>query len=297
MAVRTWGVLGTGPLGRGIAELAAAKGFEVIIWGAAAADLDQARRIIDLALQQQIERWAITESEKRATLGRIRFTTDLAQLTGAQFVVDASSSSVKEIQERFRQLDELCDSDVIFSVATSTVSVTEIAAATQRPEKVIGCHFLPPVTSTRVVEVVRGLKTTDETVGDVIGMLCNMDRVGVEVFESPGYVTTRLIIPLINEACAVLMESVASAEDIDTAMRLGFGMARGPLETADRVGLDNILLHAERLWREYGDQKYRPSPLLKKMVRAGQLGVETGEGFFKYDAEGNRIKPQLGGSL
>lgn len=297
MAVRTWGVLGTGPNGRGIAELAAAKGFEVIMWGETEVDLEHARHQMDVALQNRIDRWAITESEKRSTLARVRYTTDLTQLASADFVIDAAVNEIDEHKECFQKLDQICGKDVILASNTSTLSITEIAAATYRPGKVIGCHFLTPITSTRVVEVVRGLKTTPETVGEVMALLCSMDRVGVEVFESPGYVTTRLIIPLINEACAVLMENVASAEDVDTAMRLGFEMARGPLETADRMGLDTVLVMSERLWREYGDLKYRPSPLLRKMVRAGNLGVETGEGFFKYDADGARIKPDLGVSL
>lgn len=291
MNVRTWGVVGTGLMGRGIAELVATKGFEVTMVGTAPADLESARRQLDLSLQHEIERWALTEAEKRVILARIRFTTEITQVAEADFVIDASVADIDQHRQIFRTLDQVCEKDVILASNTSTLSITEMAAATYRPGKVIGCHFLSPMTKTRVVEVVRGLKTSNQTVAAVKSLMQQLDRTGVEVYESTGYVTTRLIVPLINEACAVLMEGVASAEDIDTAMRLGFEMARGPLETADRIGLDTVLVMAERLWREYGDMKYRPVPILRKLVRAGNLGVETGEGFFKYDADGDRIKP------
>jgi 3-hydroxybutyryl-CoA dehydrogenase len=223
-------------------------------------------------------------------MSRIRFTTDIGDLAAADFVIVALVAEIEEDQRLFRTLDQLCPPEVILASNTSTLSITEMAAATNRPDKVIGCHFISPMSKTRVVEIVRGLKTSDETVRTVRALLEQLDRVGVEVYESTGYISTRLIVPLINEACALLMEGVATAEDIDTAMRLGFEMARGPLETADRIGLDTVLVMCERLWREYGDMKYRPAPILRKLVRAGCLGVETGEGFFKYDKDGERIK-------
>jgi 3-hydroxybutyryl-CoA dehydrogenase len=290
LTVHTWGILGTGPNGRGIAELVASKGFDVIMWGQADADLDQARHHLDLALQNAIEHWSITEAEKRVILGRIQFTTDLTKLAPADFVVEACILAIDEHQQLFRTLDQICRPDVIFASNTSTLSITEMATATGRAGQVIGCHFVTPMPRTQVVEIVRGLKTTDETVAHVSDLMGQLDRTGVEVYESTGYVTTRLIVPLINEACTVLMEGVATAEAIDTAMHLGFGMARGPLETADRIGLDTVLVMCERLWREYGDMKYRPAAILRKLVRAGNLGAETGEGFFKYDAEGARLK-------
>lgn len=290
MSVHTWGVVGTGAMGRGIAELVATKGFEVIMVGRTPSELEHARQCLDLALQREIERWALTESEKRVILSRIRMTTDITELAKADFVIVAMVAEIEEDKQVFRTLDQICRKEVILASNTSTLSITEMAAATYRPSRVIGCHFLSPMTKTRVVEVVRGLKTTNETVAEVMNLMEKLDRQGVEVFESTGYVTTRLIIPLINEACLVLMEGVATAEDVDTAMRLGFEMARGPLEIADRIGLDTVLVMAERLWREYGDLKYRPALILRKLVRAGNLGVETGEGFFRYDADGDRLK-------
>jgi len=290
MAIRTWGIIGTGPMGRGITELVASKGFDVIMVGRTPSDLDQARQALDVALQHQIEHWAITEAEKKVTLSRIRFTTDMTQLAHADFVLHAMVSEIEEDKQIFRTLDQVCQKGVILASNTSTLSITEMAAATYRADRVIGCHFLTPYTKTRVVEIVRGLKTSDATVSEVVDVLGHLDRTGVEVYESTGYVTTRLIVPLINEACAVMLEGVATADAVDTAMKLGFEWARGPLETADRIGLDTVLVMCERLWKEYGDQRYRPSPLLKKLVRAGHLGVETGEGFFKYDHNGHRAK-------
>lgn len=290
MPIHTWGIIGTGRMGRGITELVASKGFEVIMVGRTAAELENARKALDIALQHEIERWAITEAEKRVTLARIHLTTDITQLVKADFAIVAMVAEIEEDKQIFRTLDQVCRKDIILSSNTSTLSITEMAAATYRPEKVIGCHFLSPMTRTRVVEIVRGLKTSDETVREAMALMERLDRKGVEVYESPGYITTRLVVPLINEACAILMEGIATAEDVDTAMRLGFEMARGPLEIADRIGLDTLLVMAERLWREYGDMKYRPAPLLRKLVRAGQVGVEVGEGFFKYDHDGDRIQ-------
>jgi 3-hydroxybutyryl-CoA dehydrogenase len=290
MSVRIWGIVGTGQMGRGIAELVASKGFEVVMVGRTPTELEHARQCLDKALQHQIDHWAITDAEKRVILARITFTTDLTKLVEADFVLHAMLAEIEEDKQLFRTLDQICQKDVILASNTSTLSITEMAAATYRSDRVIGCHFVTPYTKTRVVEVVRGLKTANETVAEVMALVQQLDRTGVEVYESTGYVTTRLIVPLINEACAVLMEGVASAEDIDTAMRLGYEMARGPLETADRIGLETVLVMAERLWREYGELKYRPSPILRKLVRAGNVGAESGEGFFKYDPDGHRSK-------
>lgn len=290
MTIHTWGIIGAGRMGRGIAELAASKGFEVVLLGHSDAELEQARKFLDLALQHEIENWAITEAEKRVTLARIRLTTDLNEVARTDFVILALIADIETDQQILKTLDRLCRPEVIFASNTSTLSITEMAAATGRPDRVIGCHFVTPMTRTRVIEVVRGLKTSDATVAAVKELAERLDRTGIQVYESTGYVTTRMIVPLINEACAILMEGVASAEDIDTAMRLAFEMPRGPLECADRIGLDTVLVMAERLWREYGDMKYRPAPNLRQLVRAGLLGVDTGEGFFHYDADGDRLK-------
>jgi 3-hydroxybutyryl-CoA dehydrogenase len=290
VSINTWGIVGTGPNGRGIAEIVASKGFEVIMIGQTQSEVDSCRRGLDNAVQTQIDRWAITEAEKRVILGRIRVSTQLEDLCAADFVLETLIADVEEHRQLMGRLDQICNKEVIIASNTSTISITELAAATGRPTQVIGCHFVAPMNKTGVVEVVRGLKTTDKTVEAVTRAVALLDRTGVAVFESTGYVTTRLIVPLINEACALLMEGVATAANIDTAMRLGFEMARGPLEIADRIGLETVQVMSERLWREFGDIRYRPSPIVRKLVRAGNLGVETGEGFFHYDGDGNRIK-------
>lgn len=287
--IKTIGVVGAGTMGRGVAELAATKGFEVIVMDNSPAALQQAPRLIDVALSHQLEKWAITEAEMRVIRSRIRFTEHVADLVGADLVVECIVEDLGAKRELFRTLDQVCRKEVILATNTSTLSVTEMAAATYRAERCIGLHFLQPVTRTRVVEVVRGLRTSNDTVATCMALLEDLDKVGVEVYESPGYITTRLIVPLINDAANLVMEGVATAEAVDTAMRLGFHMERGPLEMGDRTGLDTLLVMLERLWQEYGDPRYRPSPYLRKLVRAGQTGVEAGQGFFRYDANGNRI--------
>lgn len=281
-------------MGRGVAELAASHGLEVIMMDRTPEALQTAERLLDLALQHRIEKWEITEAEKRVIYGRFHFTRSLADLTRADFVIEAIVEELPAKRELFRTLDGQCRPEVVLASNTSTLSITEMAAATSRPDRVIGLHFLSPVTRTRVVEVVRGLQTSDETVARSLAFLSALAKTGVEVYESPGYITTRLMAPLINDAANLVMEGVASAGAVDTAMRLGYQMERGPLELADRIGLDTVLVMLERLWKEYGDLRFRPSPLLRKLVRAGHLGVERGQGFFAYDSDGNRLKEGQG---
>lgn len=290
MQIRTVGVIGTGRAGRGITEVLAGRGFDVILVGRGAPALDHAREEVDQAFSHQLSRWSITEAEKKVALSRIYFTSDLRDLGRADFVLEAIVEETAAKKELFRTLDQICQKDVILASNTSTLSISELGAATYRPDHVIGCHFLSPVTRSKVVEVVRGLKTSQQTVRLVFDLVTACGKTPIEVYESTGFVTTRLIVPLINEAANALMEGVSTAEGIDTAMRLGFEWQRGPLETADRIGLDVLLVAMERLWREYGDLKYRPAPLIRKLVRAGSVGVESGEGFFRYDRDGNRSK-------
>lgn len=288
--VKQIGVLGAGPMGRGIAELAASRGIEVVLVDRVQAQIEQAPKLIDLALQHQLEKWAITDAEKRVIFGRIHFSAHLTDFENCDVVIETLVEDLEIKKELFRTLDQICPKHCVLATNTSTLSITAMAAGTFRPARCIGLHFLQPVTRTRVVEVVRGLKTSDETVASCVECLMALDKTGVEVHESPGYITSRLMAPLMNEAANLLMEGVATADAIDTAMRLGYHMDRGPLEMADRMGLNTLLVVLERLWEEYGDPRYRPSPLLKKLVRAGHIGVDTGEGFFKYDEAGNRRK-------
>jgi 3-hydroxybutyryl-CoA dehydrogenase len=244
---------------------------------------------IEHSLDKKLAKWGITLAEKKSTLSRIRVSADPNVLKKADFVIESVYEDLETKKEVFALADRLCRHDVILASNTSTLSLTEIAAATKRPDKVIGLHFVHPVPKIPLVEVVRGLKTSQETVNTVVGLLPQLELEGIEVYESPGFVTTRLSMLLINEALYTLMEGVASAEDIDRAMKIGYQFAAGPLEMADRFGLDSVLAAMERLFREFGDTKYRPAPLLKKLVRAGYLGVKTGEGIFRYDENGDRI--------
>ncbi|MFC7440565.1 3-hydroxyacyl-CoA dehydrogenase family protein [Laceyella putida] len=285
-------VIGGGTMGQGIAELLASKGIETTIIEKNDELAKDAYHHIEMSLDKKLAKWGITPAEKKMTLSRIHATADTAALKNADFVIESVVEDLNTKIELFALCDELCRPDVILASNTSTLSLTEIAAATDRPDKVIGLHFVHPVPKIPLVEVVRGLKTSQETVQTVVDLLEQMEMKGVEVYESPGFVTTRLICLLINEALYTLMEGVASAEDIDRAMKIGYQFQSGPLEMADRFGLDSILAALERLYREFGDIKYRPAPLLKKMVRAGHLGVKTGEGFFHYSEDGERIKKE-----
>jgi 3-hydroxybutyryl-CoA dehydrogenase len=205
-------------------------------------------------------------------------------------VIEAIPDKLDLKQEIFSELDRLCPAEAILVTNTSTLSISQIAAATQRPEKIIGMHFLNPVTKVQIVEVVRGLNTSDKTYRTIHEFAESINKRPILVHEYPGYVTTRIIVPLLNEAMHVLMEGISTAEDIDTAMKLGFGFNVGPLALADMMGLDEVMSWMENLISELSEHKYNPCPLLRKLVRAGHLGVKTGEGFFKYDADGNRIK-------
>jgi 3-hydroxybutyryl-CoA dehydrogenase len=291
MPTKRVGIVGAGTMGRGVAQLVAANGIEAYIVELTEELAKEAIRGIEQDIDAEIAKWGMTESEKRAILARIFPTTDLRVLN--QKRVDVVIECVPEdleIKKRvFREIDELLDHDALLITNTATLSISEIAADLKRKEWVIGMHFLNPVPKTPLVEVVRGMATSDETYEKARRFAEEMGKTPVEVFEYPGYITTRVIVPLLNEALYVLMEGVASAEDIDTAIRIGFNFAVGPLTLADQIGLDELLLWMESLFNELGESKYRPCPLLRKLVRAGFLGKKVGKGIFEYDEHGNRI--------
>jgi 3-hydroxybutyryl-CoA dehydrogenase len=289
--IRKVAIVGAGTMGCSIAENIGEKGFQVFLVDRTDELLEEARSRIELSLNKRLEKWGITEAEKRITLGRIRLTTNLEDVATCELIIEAVQEDSDVKKKVLSDLDRICQPQAILASNTSTFSITELAEATGRPEKVIGLHFLSPVTRVKVVEIVRGLKTSEDTFEAVKGFVNSLDKTGVEVYDSPGFVTTRLIIPLLNQAMNALMEGVASASDIDSSMKLGFGLPRGPLEMADRMGLDTVLTSMEGLFRELGDFSFRPCPLLRKLVRGGHLGVKTGQGFFKYDAEGNLVEP------
>ncbi len=284
-------VIGGGTMGQGIAEMLSHKGLDVYLMEKTEELLSHSFKMIELSLDKQIEKWAITETEKKLILSRLHKLTDPEQLGTVDMVIEAITEDLELKKQVLRELEQYTKEDVLFASNTSTLSLTEIASVARKPERVIGLHFLHPVSRIDLVEIVRGLRTSEETFHQAQYFVENViHKKGVMVFESPGYVTTRLICVLINEALLTLQEGVASAEDIDSAMRIGYDFRYGPLEMCDRFGLDSVLASMERMFREYGELKYRPSVLLKKMVRAGHLGVKTGEGFFKYDRDGDRIQ-------
>jgi 3-hydroxybutyryl-CoA dehydrogenase len=290
MRFKTIGVIGAGTMGQGIAEMLAFKGLEVFLVEKTPEKLEQALDMINISLEKQIEKWAITEAEKKLVLSKIEKVTELRKLSECEMIIETITENLDAKKEVFRQLDQVCPPHIILASNTSTLSLTELAGETSAPERVIGMHFLHPVAKIDLVEIIRGLKTSEETFRETRHFVEEtIQKKGIMVYESPGFVTTRLICTLINEALHVLSEGVASAEDIDSAMRIGYDFHYGPLEMCDRFGLDSVMAAMERMFREFGDIKYRPSILLKKMVRAGHLGVKTGEGFFRYDRDGDRI--------
>lgn len=284
------GVVGAGTMGQGIAEMLAKHMLDVYLVERTPERLEQAFKQIELSLDKQLEKWGITSTEKKLILSRIHKVEQLSELANCYMVIETITEDLDMKKDLFRQLDQICPPHMILASNTSTLSLTELANATQTPERVIGMHFLHPVSGIDLVEIIRGLKTSDETFERTKEFVeKTISKKGIMVYESPGFVTTRLICLLINEALHTLEEGVASAEDIDMAMRIGYDFKYGPLEMADRFGLDSVLAALERMFREFGELKYRPSFLLKKMVRAGHLGVKTGQGFFKYDKDGDRI--------
>ena len=292
MRVGTIGVVGAGTMGQGIATACAGAGLEVLI---ADRTVDVAKRAVEeigAALDRDIAKWRHTESEKKAILGRLRAVDGLAALAAADVVIEAVPDDLAIKGGIFAELDGVCPPPAILATNTSALSVTEIAAHTKRPERVIGLHFQNPGTRAPLVEIVRGLETSDEALAAARQLVRQIGKTGIEVADSPGYVTTRVIVPFLNEAMNTVMEGVASASAVDTAMTLGYGLPAGPFAIADRIGLDELLRWTERLFAELGDVKYRPCPLLRQMVRAGRLGVKSGRGFFEYDESGQIRKAE-----
>lgn len=276
-------VLGAGTMGAGIAQTCSAAGYQVSMRDIEDRFVEGGFKRIKKPLMRRVEKGKMTQEEVDAILSKIHGTTDVKEaLDGAQLVIEAVIEDMDLKKKVFGEADELCPPEVVFASNTSSLSITEIGSATSRPDKFVGMHFFNPAPVMKLIEIIRGAETSDETLGFAIEFSRKLGKEPVEVKESPGFVVNRLLVPMINEAFNVLMEGVASAEDIDKAMKLGTNMPMGPLELADYTGLEVGLYVMEVLYRETGDPKFRPSPLLRKYVRAGRLGRKTGRGVYEY---------------
>src|SRR5918995_5415024 len=269
-------------MGNGIAQVAARAGYEVVLRDVQEEFVERGMKAIDRSLQRDVDKERLREEEKRAVVGRIRTTTALSDLSGAGFVIEAIYENLEAKQAVFRELDETCGAEAILASNTSSISITKLGAATRRPEKVIGMHFMNPVPLMALVEVIRGQATSDETTRAVMDLSRALGKTPVEVNDFPGFVANRVLMPMINEAIFAVYEGVAKPEAIDQVMKLGMNHPMGPLTLADFIGLDVCLAILEVLQDGFGDPKYRPCPLLKRMVAAGWLGRKTGRGFFTY---------------
>ncbi len=283
LQLNTIAIIGGGRVGSGIAIVTAKAGLTTILTEKTDELVEISKENIGREMDTQIARWGMTESEKKLVMTNLKMGSDIERSKDAQLVICAIHDDLEEQKDVFRRLNALCQPETIFSTNASVLSVTELATVLEHPENMLGLHFLNPVLKTKLVEIVRGFKTSDATYDIGKKFIQSIGKRGIEVFESPGFLTTRLILPLINEAMYALMEGVASAEDIDTAMKLGYNMQMGPLEIADRMGLDRVLISMDHMFKESGDQKFRACPLIKKLVRAQHVGAKSGEGFFKYD--------------
>jgi len=282
MEVKKFGVIGSGQMGNGIAQVASVSGLEVVMSDIKEEFCKQGIATISKSLDRMVKKEKISGDEKRAILGRIATTTDLKDMESVDFVVEAAVEREDLKFKIFKDLDEICPPKVILSTNTSSIPIGRIAARTSRPDKVIGMHFMNPVPVMRLVEVIKGIATSNETF-DITWQLCqDFGKTPAEANDFPGFIANRILLPMINEAIFCLYHSVGKAEDIDTVMKLGLNHPMGPLALADLIGLDTCLAIMETLHDGFKDSKYRPCPLLRKYVEAGWLGRKTKKGFYDY---------------
>lgn len=275
-------VVGNGTMGNGIAQTFAVAGHDVIIKGRSDASLAKAHASIEKSLAKMVEKGKMEAADRDASLARIRDTKAYEDLADVDLVVEVVAEDMAVKEEIFKTLDKICKPEAILATNTSSLSITQVASYTTRPEKVIGMHFFNPVPMMKLVEVIKGQLTSEEVHQTIIEIAKQIGKTPVSVNEAPGFVVNRILIPMVNEGIGIFAEGVASAAEIDEAMKLGANHPMGPLALGDLIGLDVCLAIMEVLYNEFGDSKYRPHPLLRKMVRANQLGRKTGVGFYDY---------------
>jgi 3-hydroxybutyryl-CoA dehydrogenase len=281
-SIKTIGVVGAGTMGNGIAQVAARAGLQVILRDIKDEFLQRGMAAVDKSLQRDVDKERLTEEDKHAIVGRIRTVTEMGALSEADLVVEAVTEDLNVKRDVFRQLDELTKPEAILASNTSSISITKLGAATRRPDKVIGMHFMNPVPVMKLIEIIRGIATSDETYNVVRDLTLKLDKTPLECNDMPGFVANRVLMPMINEAIFALYEGVATRESIDGIMKLGMNHPMGPLTLADFIGLDVCLAILNVLHEGLGDPKYRACPLLKRYVDAGWLGRKTGRGFYEY---------------
>ncbi|MDP2643752.1 MAG: 3-hydroxybutyryl-CoA dehydrogenase [Desulfobacterales bacterium] len=282
MEINTFGVIGAGQMGSGIAQVAAAGGMNVILNDIKAEYVERGLSGISKLLGRSVDKGKLTEAEKDEVLARIKTSVDIRDMAGADFVVEAATENEPVKFELFQRLDEVCPDQVILATNTSSIPIGRIASRTKRPEKIIGMHFMNPVPVMKLVEVIRGLATSEETFKTTWDLAQQLGKTPAQASDYPGFIANRILLPMINEAVYCLYHSVGTREDIDMVMKLGMNHPMGPLELADLIGLDTCLAIMETLSAGFKDSKYRPCPLLRRYVESGWLGRKTGRGFYEY---------------